>query len=278
MPTFSQRRGLKPAEQAFQRESVDEALRTRLWNAISSQVWEKFNSNYPDKMPGNDRICAVALDLLVGHLNFDRDRIPRFLGPGGARERLKAYFFDCEWNEVYDFLEALCQNEQIKGLSNRIEDVLNQALQTHNAAYRIIDSLVVEITDEIEIAAIDDALANADMATRTHIATALKMLSDRDNPDYRNSVKESISAVEAACRRVTDNPKATLADALKKIKGIHPAFNKSMALLYGYAGDESGIRHALSGEAQITYADAKYMMVACSAFVSYLLQSASDDE
>ena len=36
--------------------------------------------------------------------------------------------------------------------------------------------------------------------------------------DYRNSIKESISAVEAMARLVAENPKATLADALKAIE------------------------------------------------------------
>ena len=36
-----------------------------------------------------------------------------------------------------------------------------------------------------------------------HIKKAIEHFSDRQNPDYRNSIKESISAVEAICRNIT---------------------------------------------------------------------------
>ena len=73
-------------------------------------------------------------------------------------------------------------------------------------------------------------------------------VSDRVAPDYRNSVKESISAVEAACRHVTGLSSATLADALKKVSDIHPAYSKAFGQLYGYTSDASGIRHSLTDE------------------------------
>jgi hypothetical protein len=99
------------------------------------------------------------------------------------------------------------------------------------------------------------------------------MLSDREAPDYRNSIKESISAVESACRLVTGNKVATLADALKKVSNLHPALSRAFTQLYGFTSDASGIRHSLTDEPNITYADAKFMLVACAAFASYLKAS-----
>ena len=43
------------------------------------------------------------------------------------------------------------------------------------------------------------------------------MFSDREALDYRNAVKESISAVEPICRSVSGMSSATLGDALKKV-------------------------------------------------------------
>lgn len=102
------------------------------------------------------------------------------------------------------------------------------------------------------------------------------MLSDREAPDYRNSVKESISAVEAVCRSVAGTPTATLGDALKRIPDVHPAFSRAFSALYGYTSDASGVRHALTNESNVTYADAKFMLVACAAFVSFMKASAKD--
>jgi len=134
---------------------------------------------------------------------------------------------------------------------------------------RIVDSMRV-VKDEQEIAAIEEGLEYPEKAVRTHLETALRMLSDKQSPDYRNSIKESISAVEAACRLASGKESATLGDALKKIQNVHPALSKAFNQLYGYSSDASGVRHSLIDEPNITYADAKFMLIACSAFVSYL--------
>lgn len=121
---------------------------------------------------------------------------------------------------------------------------------------------ISEITSEAEIKGIERGLEDAEAPTKVHLETALRMLSDREAPDYRNSVKESISAVEAACRHITKLPGATLGDALKKVDNLHPAFSRAFSALYGYTSDASGIRHALTDEPTVTYADAKFMLVA----------------
>ncbi len=100
------------------------------------------------------------------------------------------------------------------------------------------------------------------------------MLSDRKQPDYRNSIKESISAVEAVSQVVSGKTKATLGDCIKVLKthgAIHPAFEQALLQLYGYTSDEGGIRHALTEDSTMpSYADAKFMLVSCAAFINFL--------
>ncbi|MCH8144067.1 MAG: hypothetical protein IIA55_05025 [Gemmatimonadetes bacterium] len=99
------------------------------------------------------------------------------------------------------------------------------------------------------------------------------MLSDRDNPDYRNSVKESISAVEAVVRILTGKPKITLGAGLKTLglDSVHTTLKKAWLEMYGWMSNESGIRHSLTTGADPGFAAARYMLVACSAFVNYLI-------
>jgi hypothetical protein len=107
----------------------------------------------------------------------------------------------------------------------------------------------------------------------SHVQRALELLSNRDNPDYRNSIKESISAVESMARIVAESPKATLADALKALeKGgkLHSALKDGFLKLYGYTSDEGGIRHAMLEEPSISAADARYFLLSCTSFVNYL--------
>lgn len=104
----------------------------------------------------------------------------------------------------------------------------------------------------------------------SHLQTAVDRFSDRDAPDYRNSIKEAISAVESLCRILTNDSNATLAGALKKID-VHPALQKGFSAIYGYASDADGIRHAMLDEPTLSADDAKFYLVLCSAFVNYLI-------
>ena len=74
---------------------------------------------------------------------------------------------------------------------------------------------------------------------------------------------------------------ATLDHALKVFeekKAIHPALKKSLSALYGYTSDADGIRHAMLDEPDLTSTDARFMLVACSAFVNYLIGKASESK
>ena len=44
--------------------------------------------------------------------------------------------------------------------------------------------------------------------------------------------------------------------------------------LYGYTSDEHGIRHSMLDIPDIGFAEAKFMLVACSAFANFLIDSA----
>lgn len=271
MPTFSQRYGYTPLENAFQRERIDSALQTKLWNILKVTLWDRYdihNRSYDDV---TKRIDHLVRRLWFNYFNRDLDQLPDFYGrrDNGAYDVLKNYFFECQWFEVYDLLETIA-NDQSDLLSEETRKWINRTLEEHNAAYRFVGTEIAEITDKSEIQAIEEALSSADSPVRTHLDAALRMLSDKESPDYRNSVKESISAVEAACRLVTGSTSATLGDALKKVQNLHPAMSRAFSQLYGYTNDASGIRHSLTDEAKISYADAKFMLVTCSAFVSYL--------
>ena len=52
---------------------------------------------------------------------------------------------------------------------------------------------------------------------------------------------------------------------------IHGALKEAFMKLYGYAGDGKGIRHAGNlGGPDSTFAEAQFMLIACSAFLNYL--------
>ena len=224
------------------------------------------------------QINSLSEDLWEQHFRKDRDQIPLSsrTRSNGAYDFFKKHFMEAKWYEAFDFLEAYLKGFEPdhKDFMPFISEWLNSILESDNSAYRIVGTEIVEITSPTEIQAIQDALSHATDPVREHIAEALAKLSDRKAPDYRNSIKESISAVEAECRALTGSTTATLGVAIKTIPNLHPALREGFLKIYGYTSDQSGIRHALTDGASPTYAEAKFMLSACSAFVSYLSQAA----
>ena len=144
------------------------------------------------------------------------------------------------------------------------------------AGYRIVNQCITQITSEEEIVEIEHALDNSSIWTpvNTHLKTSLEYFSNRESPDYRNSIKEAISAVESLCVIITEDKKATLGQALNEIDKkfqIHGALKGAFSALYGYTSDSGGIRHSLlEDDIRVSFEDAKFMLVSCSAFINYL--------
>jgi len=277
MSRFSQRYGYSPLEKAFQRETADESLRTKLWNVLKITIWDNYKPRNSRFQETTNKIDAMLNRLWFHFFIRDLDSLPNFLPQYHGDNKtaylfLKNFFFSCDWFELYDFIEEISLDKSAL-ISDETREWINNVLEEQNSAYRFVGEGIAEITDEQEIEAIEEGLEYPEKAVRTHLETALRMLSDKQSPDYRNSIKESISAVEAACRLASGKEKATLGDALKRIQNIHPALSQAFNQLYGYTSDASGVRHSLIDEENITYADAKFMLVACSAFVSYLKTS-----
>jgi len=244
---------------------------------LKVSIWDRYERHNREYDDFTKRIDNAVRRLWFHYFNRDLDTLPDFhqgYGQSGAYYVLKEYFFACKWFELYDLLETIV-NDASKLVSDEARELINDTLERHNAAYRFVGAEIAEITDQNEIQAIEAALATAGAPVRAHLDAALRMLSDKEDPDYRNSVKESISAVEATCRLLTGNASATLGDALKRVQNLHPAMSRAFSQLYGYTNDASGIRHSLTDEATITYADAKFMLVTCSAFVSFLKVAAN---
>ena len=276
---FSQRAGIAPVRSLLQTDSVDQALRNRLWNVLQRLVWDAHRptSSYYTHLTRNSNLYGLIRSYWAEYFVQAIDRIPEEVNE--AVGLIRDHFFECEWFQLYDFIEFTVQH--MPEHNDRFIDLCNESLAKELSAYRFIDHQIVRTTSEIEINSIEQAVQhpNAGAGSIEHFRTAMKLLSDRSNPDYRNSIKESISAVESTLQKITGDRSATLGEALKKIPkfaSAHPALNKAFSALYGYTSSADGIRHALlEEESAVDFADAMFMLVACSAFVNYLLEKSS---
>ena len=178
--------------------------------------------------------------------------------------------------KVIDYLIRLSSNydkRYYREVVNAFTERLNSDFERLHFAYRIVEDKIVEICSNEEIVTIEKALSDSPANIREHLNKALQHYAKRPEGDYRNSIKESISAVEAWCREKTGE--STLGPALSKLekKGVtlHPMLKQAFDKLYFYTNDkETGIRHALMDETG-TYMpnaeEAMFMLVSCSAFM-----------
>jgi len=270
MKWFSQRKGLKKVRKVIQVDSMDNELRISLWNALTICYWNHYYSYDEQEMETFLKKIWIyyfkkPVDTLAGDWYHNLNEI-------------REYFFECEWNEVYDFLEYVASTFPHDEANKDFEKACNSFLETESSAYRFVGGQIVQITFEEEISEIEKALDTPLKPIRVHIENALKLMSDRKSPDYRNSIKESISAVEAICKLITKDRKATLGQALKIVEkkiGLHGALKNAFSNLYGYTSSAEGIRHALLDQRiSLSFEDAKFMLVSCSAFINYLVSKA----
>lgn len=187
-----------------------------------------------------------------------------------------------QWYKKLDLIEFsikyMLEEDEINHISvtQRFSEILNAEFERLNFAYRIVNYEIVDITSEQEIQAIETAINKSPRNVQIHLNSALEKYAQRPIGDYRNSIKESISAVECYCREITEEN--TLGKALNKLKGkgvvipnlLISAFEK----LYAYTNQgETGIRHALMDDDENytpTAEEAFFMLVSCSAFINYL--------
>ena len=196
------------------------------------------------------------------------------------------------WNRILDLAEYVCKwisvnienYSYLEELLKEYEGNLNNEFDRLDYGYRVANHCVVDITSEEELAAISEAIESSKDNVSEHLQRAVMHYSTRPNPDVRNSIKESISAVEAVCRELTGEN--TLGQALKHLEDngvvIHKMLKEGLTKFYVYTNDpDSGIRHALMDD-EGTYTPSKdeayYMLVTCSTFVNYLRRKVAKKE
>lgn len=267
---FSERVGLVKVKDSIQMDSIDNDLKNGLWNVFYSFHFDKTESVYIENWEQN----KLMIDIWHNFFKKPIDKIPSTVQM--VIKELRNWFFQCEWYELYDFIEFCTKNEISD--NERIIKKYNLILEREVSAFRFISGFISQITTKYEVDEIDKAIINSDehnlVGVEAHLENSLRMLSDRKNPDYRNSIKESISAVESISKTLSGGKKDSLAAALDKIKGkinLHPSLERGFKQIYGYTSDGDGIRHALMNESISDFDDAKYMLVSCSAFVNYLI-------
>ena len=291
---FSDRNAIKPENTEIQLKDFDKHTRIQLQNMISELFSKVYDGEYY-----KDKRIQEYLIFVLGTVYSEPIKAGYYYDKYKVMDLIENTICNDEYDDVLTLIEAIVQywddylKERDGGryfsefdetyINGSIFDIANIYFEREYVGYRFVDGEIVPISDKYELAAIEEALSNKYKSVQGHIAKANHLLADRTNPDYENSIKESISAVEAICKIFTGakGKEATLGNMLKKLeeKGvkIHGGLKSAFNILYGYASDANGIRNAGDiGGPSSTFEEAKFMLVSCSAFINYLIVVSAD--
>jgi hypothetical protein len=271
---FSDRIGVTKAP-ALAVDEMSAHLGITLWN-----VANEFLFRLKDDDEGEWRRPFTAMYVF---LHWELDELTWL--PAIEQSTLKQWWFaaDRRWYEIYNLVEFLAT--RVGETDSDREDfaaTINITLQLEGSPYRFVGDTLTRITSAEEIDEVDEALKVEDefAGARSHIAKALEFLGRRPEADYRNSISESILSVESTLKVLTGLEHADLADALREFAKAHPihgALFSGLDKLYGYTSNEHGLRHALlEADAKVGFAEAKFMVVACAAFMNFLIAKSAE--
>ncbi len=189
---------------------------------------------------------------------------------------------DDPWHRVFDFVEyvllrctAAYEYEDLNWIYNKkrgksFTSAIARVLEESKVGYKIIDNIFVPISSESEAREVEKALNTLFHGANQHIKKAIKLFADRKEPDYENSIKESISAVESIAKEITEKEKPL--NALTQSLQLHPSFKDALDKLYNWTSTDGGIRHGVSSKSLTPdQHTARFMLIACSSFVNYII-------
>jgi len=288
-------------------------LRTAIWNEIYrlfvknyNLTQEVFYKNWVEKLKDEKFYEDFLFKIWSEIINKDVQEIKLlsindfgFIVLEKALKLFKDEYYKLPWFKVYDAIELitfLLQKEMenilndpvlsihrlkiINFYNSWLEDI-NSALKRNFAPYRLLkEGLVVPITNETEIKTIEEALKKSYgkfAPVYEHLKKSIKFFSHRENPDYENTIKEAVSALESLANILLNRKGRSLTALHQKLASEFnlPKFVElQIKELYNWASN-SPIRHGTGEKPNVIGQEEAYLiLVQTSALINYLLSKA----
>jgi hypothetical protein len=256
-----------------------ETLKNRLFNHFR----ELFKSGDDPNIPGTATEFFVKdfIDQVEKKLIPDNSKTP-----SDFYRYLKAWFLDNnrKQSELFEYIEFLdawfIRNRDIANFANINYSPLsvNEILEKESDEYRLINGSIVELSRNKVSNSVPPSIRN----TKPFFIAQGFLKRAKDNiesssPDYRQSITESIGAVEAVLKEITGAGVFVSALELLGTRGIqlHPLLRDALFRLYSYAQNDSTniSRPDKTGHSREVYSeDAIFMQSIASSFVAYLIE------
>jgi hypothetical protein len=273
--TFEQAEGAEALPQQLRLRELSPVFRAAIWNIVFQSVTEATERDF------HSREAEVGEPwesiLRFRHIYRLHRPVDEFsTGYGDVCAELKPLIMAGDYVQVLGFLQMVIRH---RDCPQHFADAVNACLEHGRVAYRVVDQTIVPMASESEIETIERSfvdLAKSEFGgARAHLRKAGEELTAGR---YADSVRESIHAVESVARVLEPNANllSTALAKLEKSTTIHSAMKSGFSSLYGYTSDEGGVRHAMiePGQPAVDETDALFMIGACAAFVSYMINKA----
>ena len=208
------------------------------------------------------------------------------------------------WDKTYDFCERLYSyvardvghywNDEFQLQTPKAEvqalvaDEIQRLFAEEGLAFEFTEGLVrrrgrkhtVDLTTRAQVVLGDLRLGNA----RKHYDKALQFFRSPSKPDYENSVKEAVCAVEAAGKALFPQAKAaTLGDLAKWLASTNDvavprAIANTITGIYAYRSGGDGVGHGGASGGAATTEVAEYVLAVCASQIIYLVDVSSSQE
>ncbi|WP_174020378.1 hypothetical protein G6L89_007135 [Agrobacterium fabrum] len=265
--TFEQAEGAAPLPSQLELKEVSDGLKAKMWQLFHDSI-----------LRSGDRTLGPPWNYILRDHHVERLHRPIDTFENWTSDAIndvKKILFSNNYLSFFGFIQyVLRHNRCPSNIMHGVPFVLSQ----HRAAYRVVDgNTIAPFATEQEAVtvtvALDELKSEGMDGAITHLRNSM---SSATAGAWADSIRESIHAVESVARTIAAGT-STLAPALAAIEKkmqIHSALKAGFNSIYGFTSDAGGIRHALldKGAAEVDEADALFMIGACSAFVTYLIQ------
>ncbi|MEZ4937066.1 MAG: hypothetical protein R2799_05685 [Crocinitomicaceae bacterium] len=214
---FSERIGKAKVRDTFQLDDIDKDLRNSLWNCVHYYVCGPMQNKFS---LGESHYIGLVHQIWFSFIKEPIDKI-RHQTHDVAKD-LKINFYGWDYLKVYDFIDFLATIEAPPFNQSKFIELCDEVLRREKSGYRFVNGVLAPFTSEQEISTIESAINESTnegwKGVSFHLNESLKCISNKENPDYRNSIKESILALESTCQEITGDENKELGITLKKIK------------------------------------------------------------
>lgn len=281
---FEQRLGLK-AEKSISNDFPDSAQ-----VALIYLLEDMVNRNY---IVGSDNATSWN-NLLNGIYRIARLMQPNENWPS-YQDELKWVLTSTEWSKIFNYCERVyshllvevsdLKEQQIIATKQEVEkyftDEMNILLSEDNFDYRFKNGQFERagrLQTQKSLKRMGAVLSSSSLSiVRQHYIKAVKFFNNIEDPDYKNSIKESLCALELCIELTTGKPASkNFTKSIKELEGngksqIPPQIAESIIKVFAYRGGGQGVAHAAQNGSKTTKLEAELILNITAAYITYIV-------